>query len=95
MISDGCPYAYGMVLIEGVGQNLLPTSQGWRRWRPSPAVATPRARNRHADLFCHLTPGQTLITKLQGLLRRGGMSERRTATHGDAGVGELFATVLQ
>jgi hypothetical protein len=29
MISNGCPYANGKVLIEGVGEHLLPTAQAW------------------------------------------------------------------
>ena len=91
MISDGRSDPNSMVLVEGVSKNLLPTSQGWGLWRPSPAVAAPGTGHRHADLFCHLTPGQAFVTKLQDLLSGGGMSGRGTATHCDAGTLELLA----
>jgi len=77
MINDRSPDPNGMVLVKGVSKNLLPTSQGWRLRPPGPLVAAPGTGNRHADLFCHLTPGQALIAKLQDLLCRGGMSGRR------------------
>jgi hypothetical protein len=91
MINDGRSDPNGMVLVKGVSKNLLPTAQWWRLCRPSPAVAAPGTRSGHADLFCHLTPGQALIMKLQDLLCGGGMSGRGAATHGDAGALELFA----
>jgi hypothetical protein len=34
MISDGCPYGNGKVLVKGVGEHLLPTAQSWRLCRP-------------------------------------------------------------
>ena len=74
MISDGCTDANRKVLVKRVGENLLPTAQAWGLWRPGPPVAAPRTGNSHIDLFCHLIPGQALITKLQDLLCGGGMS---------------------
>jgi hypothetical protein len=76
MITDGRTYANGKVLIKSVGEHLLPTAQRWGLGRPSSLVPAPGAGNCHIDLFCHLTPGQTLITKLENLLRGGGMSGR-------------------
>ena len=36
MISDGCLYAYREVLVKGVRENLLPSAQSVRLWRPGP-----------------------------------------------------------
>jgi hypothetical protein len=91
MISDRRPYADREVLVKGVGENLLPSTQSWRFGRSGPPVATPCTGDRHADLFCHLIPGQALVTKLHYQLRGGGMSGRTAATHGDAGPLELWA----
>ena len=76
MISDGCTDANRKVLVKRVGEHLLPTAQAWGLWRPGPPVAAPGTGNRHIDLFCHLIPGQALVTQLQDLLRGGGMSGR-------------------
>ena len=96
MISDGCSDANRKVLVKGVGENLLPTAQAWGLWRPGPPVAAPGTGNSHIDLFCHLSPGQALVTQLQDLLCGGGMSGRTAATHGDAGTsGAVGSTVLQ
>ena len=73
------------------GQNLLPTAQACRLGRPGPPVAAPGTGNSHPDLFCHLSPGQPLVTQLQDLLCAGGMSGRTAATHRDAGPPELLA----
>ena len=91
MISDGCPYANGKVLVKRVGENLLPTAQARGTRRPCPAVAAPGTGNCHIDLLCHLIPGQALVTELKDLLRRRGMCGRSAATHGDAGTLELLA----
>jgi hypothetical protein len=91
VISDGCANANGKVLIKGVGENLLPAAQAWGLGRPGPPVAAPGTRNRHMDLLCYLWPGQALVTKLQDLLCRSGVSLRTTATHSDASPLELLA----
>jgi hypothetical protein len=91
VISDGCPDANREVLVKGIGQNLLPTAQAWRLWGPGLTVATPSTGNRHIDLFCHLIPGQALITKLHDPFCRGWMSGRCARTHGDAYLLELLA----
>jgi hypothetical protein len=82
MISNGCTDANGKVLVEGVGENLLPTAQACRLWRPGPAIAAPSTRDRHIDVLCDLTPGQPSVTKLEDLLRRRRM-RRSAATHCD------------
>jgi hypothetical protein len=91
MISDGCSDANGKILIKGIGENLLPTAESWRLWRPGSPVAAPDTGDSHADLLRHLIPGQALITKLQDLLRGCGMSGSTARTHGDASALELFA----
>jgi hypothetical protein len=60
MISDGCTDTNRKVLVEGVGENLLPTAQTWGFGRPCLPVAAPCTGNRHIDLFCDLRPGQAL-----------------------------------
>jgi hypothetical protein len=82
MISNGCPDTNRKVLVKGVGENLLPTAQGSGFWWLSPPVAAPGTRNRHIDLFCHLTPGQASVTKLHDPIGGRGMSRRTAATHG-------------
>jgi hypothetical protein len=62
MISDRSSDPYRKVLVEGLGENLLPTAQAWALRRSGPLVATPCAGNRHIDLFCYFAPGQALIT---------------------------------
>ena len=92
MISDGSSDANGKVLVEGVGENQLPTARAWGLWWPGPPIAAPSTGNRHPDLFCHLRPGHALLTKVQDLL--GGCGMRRSngaTTHGDAGPLELLA----
>jgi len=42
------------------------------------------------DVFCQLTPGQSLVTQLQDLLGGGGTSGRTARTHGDTGALELL-----
>jgi hypothetical protein len=56
MICNGCPYANGEVLVKGVGENLLPTTQGRGLGRPGPPVPAPSARYSQTDLFCYLSP---------------------------------------
>jgi hypothetical protein len=90
MISDGCTDANGKVLVECVGENLLPTAQTWRP-RPGSTVAAPGTRNRHTDLLCHRRPGQALVAQLQDLLCGSRMSGRAAATYGDAGTAKLMA----
>ena len=68
MISDGRSDTNRKVLVKRVGEHLLPTAQARGLWRPGPPVAAPGTGNRHLDLFCHLIPGQALVTKLQDLL---------------------------
>jgi hypothetical protein len=60
-------------------------------WRPGLPSQTPASRNRHIDLFCHLTPGHALVTELQDLLGGGPDDRRAAATHGDAGTPKLMA----
>jgi hypothetical protein len=91
MISDRRTDADREILVKGVGENLLPTSQAWGLWRPGPPVAAPGTGNRHTDLFCHLIPGQAVITQLQDLLCGSGMSRSTAATHNDAGAAKLLA----
>ena len=90
MISDRRTDTNSKVLVKRVGEDLLPTPQAWGPCRPGPLVAAPHTGNSHADLFCHLSPGQTMVTELQDLLC-GGRLRRSTATHGDASPLELFA----
>jgi hypothetical protein len=90
MISNGCTYANGKVLIKSINEHLLPTTPMRRLGWPGPPVAAPRTRDSHIDLFCHLIPGQALITELQDLVwRRGGLED--TTTHGDPGAAQLIA----
>jgi len=65
MISDGCTNANRKVLVQGVGDHLLPTAQAWRLRRSGPPIAAPCTGNRHIDLFGHLGPGQALVTQLE------------------------------
>ena len=44
MISDGCADANRKVLVERVGENLLPTAQAWGLWRPRPSGSGSRHR---------------------------------------------------
>jgi hypothetical protein len=90
MISDGCAYANRKVVVQGVGEHLLPTAQAWRLGWPGPTIAAPGTRNRHVDLSCYLVPSQALVTQFQDLLCRRGM-RTSTATHGDAGPTKLIA----
>jgi hypothetical protein len=90
MISDGCSYANGKVLVKGVGENLLPSAQSGRLEWPGLAIAAPGTGNRHVDLSCYLVPSQTLVTQFQDLLCRRGM-RTSAATHGDAGPTKLIA----
>ena len=55
-----------------------------------PTVAAPGTGDGHIDLLGHLTPGPALVTKLQDLLCRCGMSGRAAAAYGDAAVAELL-----
>jgi hypothetical protein len=91
MISDGCSYANRKVLVEGVGEHLLPTAQPWGLRRSGPPVSAPCTGNSHPGLFCHLIPGQALVTEFQDLLCGCGVSRRTAATHGDAGAAKLMA----
>jgi hypothetical protein len=90
MISDGHAYANRKVLVERVGEHLLPTARAWRLGWPGLLVAAPGTGNRHVDLFRHVIPGQALVTQLQDLLGGGGMSGRSAATP-DAGLLKLLA----
>jgi hypothetical protein len=85
MISDGCPYANRKVLIKRVGENLLPTAQARRLWRPGPPVTAPSTGDSHIDLLRHLIPGHALVTQLQDLLGGGWMCGWTGATHSDSG----------
>jgi hypothetical protein len=91
MISDRRPDTNRKVLIKGVGENLLPTAQSGRLWRPGLSVAAPCTGNGHIDLFCHLIPAQALLTQLEDLLCGGRVSGRAAATHSDAGTPKLMA----
>ena len=91
MISDGCSDANCTVLLEGVGENLLPTAQPWRPgWLGLP-IAAPCTRASHIDLFCYLTPAKASVTELRDLLCGGRESGRTTATHRDTGRAKLIA----
>jgi len=65
MISDRRPNANRKVLVECVGEHLLPTPQAWGFGRSGLPVAAPGTGNRHIDLFCHLIPGQALVAAAQ------------------------------
>jgi hypothetical protein len=91
MINDGCSDANRQVVVKGDGEHLLPTAQAWTLGWPCPPIAAPGTGDSHIDPFCHLIPGQTLITEVQDLLGGGGMSGRRARTHGDAYLLELLA----
>jgi hypothetical protein len=43
MMGDGCPYANGKILINCIGENLLPPAQPWRLLRPGSLVPAPYA----------------------------------------------------
>jgi hypothetical protein len=90
MISDGCAYANGEVLIKGVGEHLLPTAQSCAVWWLSLTVAAPGTRASHAYVFCDLRPGQASVTQLQDLIGGGGMSGS-AARQGETGTLELLA----
>jgi hypothetical protein len=91
MISDRCSDTNGKVLVQRVGENLLPTAQAWGlRW-PGPPVAAPGTGNRHIDLFCHLIPGQAFVTQLKDLPCGGTLSTRTAATHLDPCATKLVA----
>ena len=91
MISYGRTDTKCKVLIERLGENLLPTAQAWKLRRPGPPVAAPGTGNRHTDLLCYLWPGQALVTEFPDLLCRRGVSPRTAATHRDAGTAKLMA----
>jgi hypothetical protein len=91
MNSDRRPDTNRKVMVKCIGENRLPTAQAWGLWWSGPSVAAPGAGNRHIDLFCHLRPGQALVTQLQNLLRGSRMSGSTAATHGDAVTPELLA----
>jgi hypothetical protein len=91
MISDRRADADRKVLVKGLGENLLPTTQAWRPRRPGPPVAAPGTGHSHTNLLCYLGPGQTPVTEIQDLLCRRGMCGRTPRMHGDAGTLELLA----
>ena len=91
MISDGCSYANRKVLVEGVGEHLLPTAQPWGLRRPGPPVSAPDTGNRHPDLFCYLIPGQASVMKFQDLFCGGRIGGTTTTTHGDTGTAKSMA----
>jgi hypothetical protein len=91
MISDRRPDTNRKVLVQGVGENLLPSAQSGRLYRPGPSVAAPGTGNRHIDPFGHLIPGQALVTEIQDPLCGGRVSGRTAVTHGDAGLAKLIA----
>jgi hypothetical protein len=90
MISDGCTDTNRKVLIEGVGEHLLPTDQTLGLCWLGPTVTAPGTRNGHIDLFCQLTPGRASVTQLHDLLCRCRV-RRSAATHGDPGTTQLIA----
>jgi hypothetical protein len=90
MISDGCLYAYRKVLVKGVCENLLPSAQSVRLWRPGPTVATPGTGNRHIDLCCYLIPGQAWSRSSRICCVDVGWVRGPAATHGDAGMAKLM-----
>jgi hypothetical protein len=94
MISDGCSYANRNVLVQCVGEHLLPTTQT-RNLSRRPPVAAPRTGNRHVDPCGHLIPGQALVAQLKDLLCGGGMSGRTARPHHDAGTLELLTNRAQ
>jgi hypothetical protein len=49
MISDGRTDTNGKVLVNGVGEHLMPTAQMWRPLRPSSPVTAPDTRNSHTE----------------------------------------------
>jgi hypothetical protein len=81
MISDSCPYANRKVLVQRVGEHLLPTAQAWRLEWPGLPVAAPGTGNRHIDLTWYLIPGQASVAQLLGsaLWRRDEVEDRRDA----------------
>jgi hypothetical protein len=91
MISDRRPDPDCKVLVECVGENLLPTAQTWRFGWQGSLVAAPGTGNSHADLLCYLRPGQALVAKLKDLLRGSRMSGRTAPTRGDAGTTKVMA----
>jgi hypothetical protein len=90
MIGDGCTYANRKVLVKRIVENLLPTAQACRLWRPGPSVAAPGTGNGHIALFGHRIPGHALVTQLHDLIGGGGMCGS-AASHGDAGTTQLIA----
>jgi hypothetical protein len=90
MVSDGCSDANGKVLVQSVGEHLLPTAQACRPRRPGLPVPAPGTRASHINLFGHFTPGPALVAQLEDLLGGCGMSAG-TATHGDACLAKLLA----
>jgi hypothetical protein len=59
-------------------------------WVAGPSGSGSTHGNRHIDLFCHLIPGQALVTQLHDLLCGDGMWRRTAATHADANALELL-----
>ena len=49
MISYGRTDTNGKVLVNGVGEHLMPTAQMWRPLRPSSPVTAPDTRNSHTE----------------------------------------------
>jgi hypothetical protein len=82
MISDSRSHANRKMLIKGISEHLLPTTQTWWLGWPGPPVTAPCTRNRQVDAFGYLILGQALITELQDLLCGSGMSGSAT-THSD------------
>jgi hypothetical protein len=82
MISDGCPDANGKILIERVGEHLLPSSQSRRLWRPGSPVAAPDTGNCQSNLFCHLRPSKASVPQLRISSVEAGGEGRRDAWRG-------------
>jgi hypothetical protein len=68
MINDGSPDTNGKVLVEGVGEHLLPTAQAWGVGLLRPSVAAPGTGDGHIDLFWPPDSSYASVTKLQDLL---------------------------
>ena len=90
MIDDGCSNTNRKVLVKRLCEDLLPSAQARRLWWPGGSVATPCPGNCHVDPLCYFRPGQTLVTKVEDLLRGGWVSRYADRTHGDTGATKMI-----
>jgi hypothetical protein len=95
MINNGRSNADRKVLVKRLCEDLLPTAQARRLWWPGVPLATPCPGNCHVDLFCHFSPGQTLVAQVEDLLGGGWVFRWADGTHGDTGATKMIVDYVR